>query len=110
MNQSLTEIFSKVIALVGAHGAVSASRHLMNPTRDWYIALLVWVVVTAGAASVSVYMFFLVGESDAGIPSVENETLGVDRSLLRETLTFFEGEAAEFESLRTNSPSVPPAF
>lgn len=107
MNRSLTELVSMV---VGRFSGGAGVHHLMNPKRDWYLALILWAVVAFTVVSVSFYLFFLVDTGLSGTKDVSKEDVGVDRSLLKETLAFFEGEIAEYESLRQNPPSVPKPF
>jgi hypothetical protein len=111
MKIEIPPFLQKALGSLTALRATAASRNLTNPARDWYLALLLSAVLTLVLLSVSVVMFFAVGTDAALYADVSGaEGPSVDRSLLRETLTFFKGEEDEFTALRSLKPTIPAPF
>jgi hypothetical protein len=108
MKLELPAFLEKYLGHITALRATAASRNLLNPSRDWYMALLFCVAFSVVLLSVSIAMFFAVG-TDTALYTQTDSGVGpsLDRSLLRETLTFFKGEEDEFVSLRATRPSIP---
>lgn len=103
---SLDEIVDRLgLHRVAAH---LGERRLMNPMRDWYVLLIIFVGTVLCLLGIGAVLFVGVSRGELFVVqetgSVRTQT--VDRSALRETLLFFEGQAAEFSELRSSAPTV----
>jgi|GEM_PF-1840681 len=106
---SLDTILDRLKLHRTAGSALSATHRLMAPLRDWYILLVVFLTIVISALGLGAYLFIEVNRG--GLLFTPQSSGGsqvdtIDRSVLRETLLYFEGQTTEFENLRKEAPSV----
>ncbi len=106
---SFENITERFLPFMTAHRAASAPARLMHPIRDWYVLLILSLALVVVQVSLGVFMYLssVRGDLYEAQGAVPAKTPVLDRSTLKETLLFFEGQTTEFSELRVNPPAVP---
>ena len=104
----LSTLFDRLKLHTTAQRAAAAPGRIMHPIRDWYVLLVLFVILVIALLGLGGYLYLSVVRGDlyAGSGDVKSRIDTIDRSVLRETTLFFEGQAQEFEELRKNPPEV----
>lgn len=93
-----------------ASSALLASHRLMAPVRDWYVLMVVFLATVICVLGLGAYLFLGVNRGELLFANRTGSAVAIDtidRSALRETLLYFEGQASEFATLRADAPTVP---
>lgn len=109
---TLQKLFDRIGLHRTAAHTLYAPHRLMSPVRDWYALLVFLVVLVISLLSLSAYLFIDVSVGDLTQGGISNQVNvnAIDRSLMQETLLFFEGQGKEFNDLRENPPVVSNPF
>ena len=101
-------LFDRLKLHMTAGRAAATPGRLMHPLRDWYVLLVLFIISLIVLLGLGGYLYVSVVRGDlyAGSGEVKSRLDTIDRSVLRETTLFFEGQAEEFEELRKNPPEV----
>ena len=105
--QQITRIFKEGIKRFKKSG-VGNARNLMQPTRDWKIILLVFILLNAAIVIFSTYLFLQINKGEIFLvePTQSSIIDTVDRDLLSETIFLFEEKSRQFEKLKKNKPTL----
>ena len=107
---SFDAIFDRLKLHPTAGSALLADHRLMSPVRDWYVLLVVFLTILICVLGLGAYLFLGVNRGELLFSNRTSNAVTIDtidRSALRETLLYFEGQASEFATLRAKAPVVP---
>lgn len=105
---SLDHLLDRLKLHITASHWLTSSERLMHPVRDWYVILVCFLALVISVLALGAYLYLSFSHSSLDASRDESETRieAIDRSILRETALFFEGQSAEFEELRKSPPKV----
>lgn len=95
-----------------ASRAAKAPGRLMHPVRDWYVVLVLFTSLVTAFLGLGAYLYLSIARGDLYVEKGEagSGIDTIDRSVLKETTLFFDGQAAEFAELREKPPQVSNPF
>ena len=86
-------------------GGANRKRDLFNTARDWKIIFSVFVVTVLISALFSIYLFLQTSQGEIFIVHRNNVSLDtINRTLLDDTLSFFENKERRFIEMSENKP------